>query len=82
MFDLMYWQTDSLLFDIPLLYYGTNLNSLIICCHFPEGIHLFFSIYSLLLSAFKLSCEDSFETLVVLSAIVLPTKSPVASAVS
>ena len=72
---------NSLIFDIPLLCYGTNLDSLIICCPFPGGIYLLFSIYSLLLTASKLSCKDSLETIAILLAIVLPNKSPVASAI-
>ena len=81
MFDLAYCQINLLIFDIPLLYYGTNLNSLIIGCPFLGGIYLLFIISSLLLTASKLSCKDSLETLAILLAIVLPTKSPVASAV-
>ena len=77
--------TKLLLFSIPLLYYYTNLNSPIICCIFPEDIYLSFGIFISLLALYKLFWEcnsfEDFETLVILFAILLPIKSPVASAV-
>ena len=42
---------------------------------------VFFGIFSSLLPASKLFGDDFFETLVILSAILLPVKSPVPSAV-
>ena len=77
----MYWPTNLLFFDIPLLYYYTNLNSSIIYCLFSGDIYLSFGI-SILFSFFNCnSLGDFFETLVILSAILLPIKSPFASAV-
>ena len=72
--------------DIQLFYYYTNLNSLIICCHFSGDMYLSFgtSILSSFCECNSSKCdflEDFFKTLVILSAILLPIKSPVASAV-
>ena len=53
MADLMYCLTNLLFFDIPLLYYHTNLNSSMICCIFSEDIYLYFG-NSLL--AFSVEC--------------------------
>ena len=75
----MYFLINLLLFDILLLYF-TNLNSTIICCLFSGDMHLSFGI-----SNSFLFCEcnfiEDFEALAILSAILLPIKSPVASAV-
>ena len=65
---------------------GTNLKSLIICCLSSGDMYLFLwvvnSTSSLLLLLLLLLLLDGFlETLVILSAILLPVKSPVASAV-
>ena len=86
--------TNLLFFDIQLLYCFTNLNSSIICCLSSGDMYLFFgtSISLLASSIFKCnsvecnsiergSAKDFFEILVILSAILLPIKSPVASAV-
>ena len=84
MVDLMHCLTNLLFFDIPLLYYYTNHNSSIICCIFSGDIYLSFGVSE---SSFaSLFCErnfvlDFFETLLILSTILLPTESPVASAV-
>ena len=59
-----------------LLYYYTILHSFII----SGDINLSFGIYSSVLTAFKLFC-DVFRTFVVLSAILLPNKQLVVSAV-
>ena len=64
---------------------GTNLNSSIICCLSSGDMYLFLGV-TLSTSYFVSSCGNSFvdfffETLVILSAILLPIKSPVASAV-
>ena len=79
MVDLMYCLENLLFFDIPLSYYYTNCNSSVICCLSSGDIYISFVISLLALS--KLFCEDFFETLAILSAILLPIKSPVASAV-
>ena len=82
----MYFLTNLLFFGIPLLYYYTNFSSSIICCLFSGDIYLSFSISNSLLTLSKLFCEDLFkcnyfEKLVILSSILLlPNKSPVASA--
>ena len=80
----MHCLTNSLFFDIPLLCYYTSLNSSIICYVFLGDMYLSFgasdsSVASLLCD--RDFAEDFFETLVILSAILLPIKSPVASAV-
>ena len=82
----MYFLTNLLFFGIPLLYYYTNFCSSIICRLFSGDIYLSFSISNSLLTLSKLFCEDLFkcnyfEKLVILSSILLlPNKSPVASA--
>ena len=74
--------SNLLFFGIPLLYYYINFNSSIICCLSSGDIYLFFGIGISLLASFgDNSFENFFETLVILSAILLPIKSPVASAV-
>ena len=75
MVDLMYCLTNLLFFNIPLLYY-INPNSAIICCLFSGDIYLTFGISHSFSSVSELSCE----VFVILSAILLPIKSPVASA--
>ena len=62
MVDLLYCLLNLLFFNIPLLYYYTNINSSVICCLFSGDIYLSFGISTS-------------------SAILLPIKSPVASAV-
>ena len=79
-----------LFFSIPLLYYYINLISSIICFLSCGDICLSFGI-SLLVSFGDNSSEYSsfecnsianfFDVLVILSSILLPGKSPVASAV-
>ena len=80
----MYCLAKLLFFDIPLLYYYTNLNSSIICCLFSGDIYLSFGISISSLASLFCECsslEDFLEIFVILSAILLPIKSPVASAV-
>ena len=84
MVDLMYSLINSLFFDILLLCYCTNLNSSIMCSLFYGDIYLSFDI-SLLASLFSKcnsvecnSLEDFFEAFVILSAVLLPIKSPIA----
>ena len=81
----MHHLTNLLFFGIPLSSYYINLNSSIISCLSCGNIYLSFGI-----SLFALfDCNSSscdffvvfFETLVILSAVLLPTRSPVASAV-
>ena len=79
----MHCLTNLLFFDIPLLYCYTSLNPSIICCLFSGDMHVFFGTsISLLASSFfeRSSAEDFFETLVILSALLLPIKPPVPSA--
>ena len=66
---------NSLFFGIPLLYYASFNSSIIFCLSLGE-INLSFGI-SLLTSS---SLCVFFYALVILSAILLPIKSPVASA--
>ena len=87
MVDLMHCLTNLLFFDIPLLYCYTSLNSSIICCLSSGDMCLLFgtSISLLTSSFYECFAEDfecnSVETLVILSEILLPIKSPVASTV-
>ena len=78
----MHHLSDLLYFSIPLLYYYINLNSSIICCLSCGDVYLSFGI-SLLASfrgnSLEFNSLDFFD--VILSAIVLPIKSPVASPV-
>ena len=77
----MHHLTDLLFFGISLLYYYINLNSSIIFCLTCGYIYLSFGIS--LLTTFECgSLAAFFQIPVILFAIVLPTKSPVASAVS
>ena len=87
MVDLLYFLTNLLFFDIPLLYcYYINLRSFIIFYLFLETyIFLLVFIYPVFSVSFstvsKLFFGDVFEIFVTLRAILLPIKSPVASAV-
>ena len=79
MVDLMH-----LIFDVPLLYYYGSLNSSIICCLFSGDMYLSFGVSD---SSFtSIFCdrnfvEEFFETLVILSPILLLIKSPITSAI-
>ena len=85
MVNLMYCLTNLLFFVIPLLYCHTSLNLSKICCLFLVNF-FFSSSISLLTLSF---CEhakyffgcNSVDAFVILSAILLPIKLPVASAV-
>ena len=87
MVDSMCCLTNLLFFDTPLLYCYNNLNSSIICCLSSGDVYLLFGASISLLASSFLECNfvecfaEDFETLVILSAIVLPIKSPVSSAV-
>ena len=69
MANLVYCQKNFLFFDIPLLYY--------------YHINLSFGIFlsCLFITVSELVCWEFFDTFVILSAILLPIKSPVASSV-
>ena len=81
--------SKSVIFDILLLYYYGNLNSSIICCLFFEIcifllvllFHYWHHHFVSALSAAPLNSLEDFDALVILSAIFLPIKSPVVSAV-
>ena len=75
----MHHLSNLLFFCIPLLYYYINLNSSIICCLSCGDIYLSFDIS--LLASFGENSLNFFEFLVILSAILLPNKSPIVSAV-
>ena len=74
MVDLMCRLSNLLFFGIPLLYYVSFNSSIIFCLSFGE---IYLSLGISLLTSFR----DFFDALVILSAILLPIKSPVASAV-
>ena len=80
---MMYFLTNLSFFDIPLLYYYINLRSSLIFCLSYGDIYL--SLGSSLSCSFlthsELFCCEVFETFVILSTILFPNKSPVASAV-
>ena len=81
----MYCLTNLLFFDIPLLYYYINLRSSKISClssgdiYLSLGISLDISLSFSFVSVSELFFYEFFETFVVLLAILLPMKSPVAS---
>ena len=83
MVDLVYYLTNLLFFDIALLYYYINLGwSIIFFLSFGD-IYLSLSI-SLSFSFVIVSesfCGELLKTFVILLGILLPIKSPVASAV-
>ena len=71
--------TNLFFSGIPLLYYYINLISSIIFHLFSGDVYLSSAIFNSFSSVFKTFCEDFFETLVILSAILLPIKSIIAS---
>ena len=75
----MHHLTDLLFFGIPLLYYYINLNSSIIFCLSCGDVYLSFGI-SLVTTFGYGSLVGFFEILLILFAIIFPTKSPVALA--
>ena len=81
----MHHLLNLLFFSISLLYYFIDLNSSIICSLSCGDICLSFGISLLALfdnNSFECNSFGCFfQTLVILSAILLPIKSPVASAV-
>ena len=78
MVDLIYCLTNLLVFDIPLLYCYTNLNSSIMCCLFSGDMYfLFGASISLLTSFFEYNSDgDFFKMPVIWLAILLSIKSP------
>ena len=82
MLDLVYYLTILLFFDIPLLYYYISRRSSIVFCLSIGDIYLSlgFSLSCSFVTSSELFCGKVFETFVILSAILLQIKSPVASA--
>ena len=83
MVDLLYYLTSLFFFDVTVLYYYINLRSSITFCLSSGDIYLSFGI-SLSCSfviVSELFCNERLGTFVILLAILLPIKSPVASAV-
>ena len=81
MIDSVYCLTSLFFFDIPFLYFYINFRSSIIFCLFSGDIYLSFGIsvsHSTLSDVFY---GEFIETSVILSAILLPIKPSVASAV-
>ena len=80
MVDLVDYLTNLLFFDIPLLYCYINLRSSVIFCLSFEDIYFSLDIYlswsSVTVS--ELFCDKYFETFLILLAISLQIKSPVA----
>ena len=83
MAHLVYYLTNLWFFDIPLLCLYINLRSSIFFCLSSGDVYL--SIGISLSCSFvivsELFCSELLETFVILSTILLPIKSPVASAV-
>ena len=76
---MMHHLTNLLCFGILIFYYYINLNSSIIFCLSCGDIYLHFGIS--LLPAFECgSLADLFEILIILSAITLLPRSPLALA--
>ena len=78
MAELVYYLTNLLFFDIPLLYYYINLRSSVILCPSSGDVYLCLGI-SLSCSFVTVSglfCCEVFETFLILLAILLPIKSP------
>ena len=81
MVDLMHCLTNTLFFDIPLLYHYISLNSSIISCLFSGDMYLSFGVSDSSLASLFCGFLDFSETVVILSAILLLIKSSVTSAV-
>ena len=82
MVNLVYWLKNLLFFDILLLYYYINIRSSIILSPFSGGIYLSLgiSVSCLIFSAsFVTVFEQIHWSFVILSSILLPIKSQVAS---
>ena len=83
MIDLMYYLTNLLFFNIPLLYYYISLRSSITFCFSSEDLYLSLgiSLSCLFVIDFDLFCCKFFEIFVILSTILLPIEILSASAV-
>ena len=81
MVDLVYYSTNLLFVDIPLLYCYTNVRSSIFFC-LSSG-HIYISLGISLSCSFAivsgLFCGKVFETYVIQLATLLPIKSPASS---
>ena len=81
---MVYWLTNLLFFDIPILYYCIYLSrsSIIFCLSFRDT---YFSLGISLSCSFvtfsELFCCEVFETLLIPLDFLLPIKSPVSSAI-
>ena len=84
---MVYYPIDLLFFNIPLLYYSIKLRSTIFAffsggIYLCLGISLSFSVFSaLFVTVPKLFWDEVLVTFIMLSTILLPIKSPIASAV-
>ena len=84
---MVYCPIDLSLFSIPLLYYFLKLRSTIFAffsgvIYLYLGISLSFSVFSaLFVTVPKLFWNEVLVTFIMLSTILLPIKSPIASAV-
>ena len=79
----MHCLKNLLLFDIPLLYCYINLRSSI-TFYLSSGdtcLSLDISLLSSFVFVSEYFCSEVFETFVILSAILFPIKSPIATAV-
>ena len=81
--ELMYYLIIVFFFDIRLLYYYINLRLLIVLCLSSGDINLSLGIFyhAHFVTVSKSSCGELFETFVILSGILLPSKLWVASPV-
>ena len=79
--DFLHCLGNLLFFDVPLLYYYTDLNLPINCCLSSRDKYLSFGISFSFLASSKFFCDDFLETLFILLAFLLPIKSPVSSTV-
>ena len=79
----MYYLIIVLFFDIRLLYYYINLRLLIVLCLSSGDMNLSLGIFyhAHFVTVSKSSCGELFETFVILSGILLPSKLRVASPV-
>ena len=79
----MHYLTNLSFFGIPLLCYYINLRSSIIFCFYSGDINLSLGIYLScpFVTVSELFYGKVFETLVTLLALLLPVKSPAASAI-
>ena len=81
MVNLVYYWTNLLFYDIPLLYFSVDLRSSIIFCLSTGDIYLSLGIYLScpFVIVSELFSSELLDTFVIMSVISLPIKSPVAS---